>query len=60
MTTATIETVQSLLEEAIEQTDDPEVHFTLRQAAQLLLAVDERIDCHDDPPTRSNAMAKAQ
>ncbi|MGQ4555178.1 hypothetical protein [Halobellus sp. GM3] len=44
MSNNTIETVQSLLADAIERTDDPEVHFTLRQAAQLLLVVQEETD----------------
>ncbi|MFD1601052.1 hypothetical protein [Halobellus rarus] len=36
MTSDTSETIKSLLESAIEQTDDEEVHYKLRTAMQLL------------------------
>ncbi|WP_256545220.1 hypothetical protein [Halobellus inordinatus] len=39
------------MECAIEDTDDREVRFALRQAAQLLLAVEERADESGPPQT---------
>lgn len=44
--TNTIDTVRELLGGALDETDDPEVHFKLRSALQLLSVVeanDERL-----------------
>ena len=44
MNTETVSKVRMAVECAIEETDDREVRFALRQAAQLLLAIEERND----------------
>ncbi|MDQ2054084.1 MULTISPECIES: hypothetical protein [Halobellus] len=44
MNDETVAKVRRAVECAIEDTDDREVRFALRQAAQLLLAVEERAD----------------
>ena len=36
MTETTIDTMRTLLESSVAETDDPEVHFKLRTALQLL------------------------
>jgi hypothetical protein len=36
-----IGTIETLLESSIEQTDDPEIKYKLRQALQLLVFVEE-------------------
>ena len=38
-----LETVQTLLESVIEETDDPEVHYKLRSALQILEASKEEV-----------------
>jgi hypothetical protein len=42
MTETTIGTVRTLLKGAIAETDDPEVHFKLRTALQLLAVIDRQ------------------
>ena len=38
-----LETVQTLLESVIKETDDPEVHYKLRSALQILEASKEEV-----------------
>jgi hypothetical protein len=40
--TDTVDTIRALLDGAIDETDDPETHFKLRSALQLLAVVEER------------------
>jgi SOS response regulatory protein OraA/RecX len=42
MDDSTIDTVRQLLNGALDETDDAEVHFKLRTALQLLSVVEER------------------
>lgn len=41
MDTTTIGTIEALLEGVIEETDDPEVHYKLRTALQLLIMMED-------------------
>lgn len=40
MTDTTIDTIGTLLENAVAETDDPEIRFKLRTALQLLAVID--------------------
>lgn len=42
MAETTLDVIETLLESAIEETDDPDIIFKLRQALQLLLIVEDR------------------
>lgn len=44
MTDTTIDTIGTLLENAVSKTDDPEVRFKLRTALQLLAVIDREHD----------------
>jgi hypothetical protein len=52
----TVAKVRKTVECAIEETDDREVRYALRQAAQLLLAVEERADDELGPPQRAGSV----
>lgn len=42
MADTTIGTIESLLESAVEETDDSDISFKIRSALQLLMVVEER------------------
>lgn len=42
MSETTLGTIETMLESAMAETENPEVSFTLRQALQLLYIVEER------------------
>jgi len=42
MTETTISTIRTLLESSVAETDEPEVHFKLRTALQLLAVIDQQ------------------
>ncbi|MFB6196013.1 MAG: hypothetical protein ABEI80_07555 [Haloplanus sp.] len=44
MSDETLETIRTLLESLIEETDDSEVHYKLRTALQLLAVHEEEIN----------------
>lgn len=48
MVKSTLETIDDLLEGAIAETSDSEVHYKLRNARQLLSVVEERRESLDD------------
>lgn len=42
MSQTTLGTIETMLESVIEETDDPEIRFKLRQALQLLTFVEDQ------------------
>ncbi|GGL27629.1 hypothetical protein EFA46_002255 [Halarchaeum sp. CBA1220] len=42
MTDTPIETIRTMLESLLEETDDPDVHYKLRTSLQLLTILEER------------------
>ncbi|GGN06941.1 hypothetical protein [Halarchaeum nitratireducens] len=42
MTDDPIETIRTILESLLEETDDPDVHYKLRTSLQLLTILEER------------------
>jgi hypothetical protein len=54
VTETTIDTIRTLLENAVAESDDSEVHFKLRTALQLLAVIDREHDA------ASKALANAE
>jgi len=42
MTDTPIETIQTMLESVLEESDDPDIHYKLRTSLQLLTILEER------------------
>ncbi|AZH26949.1 hypothetical protein [Haloplanus aerogenes] len=60
MTETTIDTVRTLLESSVAETDDPEVHFKLRTALQLLAVIDRQQEVASEALENAEIEAKTR